>query len=68
MSFKFECGHRNYGTEEWPASVYEDCPTCKEFYCAHCNYDVHYCYGCGEYRSHAEQVQNGPDPHNCTED
>ncbi len=45
---RFPCGHLNYGSAEFPASVYDDCPVCSDHFCWHCNYDSHNCMGCGD--------------------
>lgn len=59
LSPNFEpCGHRNYGTKDQPASVQDDCPVCGKFYCDSCNYDRHYCHGCGEPLPHDNSKDN----------
>jgi hypothetical protein len=55
----FSCGHPNRGTDENPASVFDDCPTCGTFYCNQCNYDTHRCYGCGDDYQHGEEPHGG---------
>lgn len=60
---QFECGHRNYGTEEHPASVNEpggeyECATCSKYYCDRCNYDRHTCPGCGEELNHRTAIEH----------
>lgn len=63
----FACGHQNYGTEDNPSSVHDDCAHCSKYYCASCNYDRHTCYFCGDYLRH-DGANFGGTVHLCYED
>lgn len=59
---KFECGHDNYGTEEEPATVDNECSKCGHLYCHDCNYCQHICGGCGEEYNHGRYKESHPEP------